>query len=66
MLTMVTTVTAIVVMQIVSQSLCVLRITVIKIVKLEVSIVRAFNGKNLVSNFVRIGQYYKLYYKLKR
>lgn len=63
---MVTTVTAIVVMQIVSQSLCVLRITVIKIVKLEVSIVRAFNGKNLVSNFVRIGQYYKLYYKLKR
>jgi len=59
MLAMVTIVTATVGMQIVSQSLCVLRITIVKIVKLEVSIVGAFNGKTFVSNFVRISQYYK-------
>lgn len=39
MLAMVTIVTATVGMQIISQSLCVLRITIVKIIKLDISIV---------------------------
>jgi len=53
---MVTIVTVIVSMQIFSQSLCVLCITIVRRMKLETSIVGAFNGKTFVTNFVRISQ----------
>ena len=45
MLAMVTIVTATVVIQIVSQNLCVLRISIVKIMKLEVPIMGALNDK---------------------
>jgi len=53
---MVTIVTVTVGMQIFSQSLCVLRITIVRRIKLEISIVGAFKGKTFVTYFVRISQ----------